>query len=537
MSFVDRISRLPRLGIGISTEFGASSVGIHPVRLRDAHPGVVDFLEIGADVDRGIDTDAADWVAHRWPTTWHFLDLNLEEPEDLDPAWLEATVRLARAAGAAWLCGDAGLWHVGPRDRGHGTLLPPILCDASARTMADAVTALRERSGFEVLPENPPAQVLIGDLHPLEYFGRMADRADCGLLLDVSHLAIVQHALRLPPTTLLDTFPVERVVELHVAGGSRFSAGERTFIDDDHGPHVVDAVWELLEVLLPRATALRAVVVECERNTPDEVLPLFARVRSAVRSAPGWQAPPVVPPSVPMPDDWAPVDHRKLQRTLFRMMLDPTVSPDHPWLRDVDRTALSADHGDRRRKQLLGNVALEFVHTVRTAPPFLDGFVSSPELHAALDSDAPLPLAFAAWAARVLPEGPWTALLALETAMAVARRTESHRPAAPLDRSPGTWVVTLPEGTVALADALQTGQEPPFAGTGLETVVILGTGPLGPGRTVTVEVVPEAIADLLRSCPLGPEGLSAFAARHGADDADVSDLVAGLVADGILTRG
>ncbi|MEQ1504460.1 MAG: hypothetical protein ABMB14_19630, partial [Myxococcota bacterium] len=148
MSFADRVARLPRLGLGLSTEHGAGASGLDPVALRDRRPDLVAFLELGADVARGLDADADAWIARGWPTTYHFLDLNLEEPEDLDPDWLAATVALARRSRAAWLCGDAGLWHVGPRDRGHGTLLPPILCAARVRTLADAVVALREASGL-----------------------------------------------------------------------------------------------------------------------------------------------------------------------------------------------------------------------------------------------------------------------------------------------------------------------------------------------------------------------------------------------------
>ena len=48
------------------------------------------------------------------------------------------------------------------------------------------VRRLRLDSGFEILPENPPAHVYLGDLHLLEYFARVAERADCGMLLDVA---------------------------------------------------------------------------------------------------------------------------------------------------------------------------------------------------------------------------------------------------------------------------------------------------------------------------------------------------------------
>ena len=43
-------------------------------------------------------------------------------------------------------------------------------------TAADNVLQMRERTGFEILPENPPSHVYLGDLHLLDYFARVAER-------------------------------------------------------------------------------------------------------------------------------------------------------------------------------------------------------------------------------------------------------------------------------------------------------------------------------------------------------------------------
>jgi uncharacterized protein (UPF0276 family) len=277
--FERRVAGLPRLGLGISTEYGARHQGLDVLAFRDAHPDTLQFLEVGADLERGIDDDAMAWARRGLPTTYHFLDVNLEEPEDVDDDWVRDTTRLARDVGAAWLCGDAGLWHVGPRDRGHGTLMPPILAPESADAVAESVRHLRERSGLEVLPENPPAHVYLGPMHVLDYFARVADRADTGLLFDAAHVAVFQHVRGHAPLDGLDGFPLDRIVEMHVAGGAPFEHGGGRFIDDDHGIDVLPATWAIVESVLPRATNLRAVVVEAERNRLSDVLPLFRRVR------------------------------------------------------------------------------------------------------------------------------------------------------------------------------------------------------------------------------------------------------------------
>ncbi|MFO0984788.1 MAG: DUF692 family protein [Planctomycetota bacterium] len=279
-AFAERLRALPWLGVGISTEFGARASGLDVLALRRARPELVQFLEIGCDLDRGADQDALAWAAAGWPTTYHFLDLNLEEAEDQDAAWVSGVTQLARRVRAAWLCGDAGLWHIGPRDRGHGVLMPPILTASSADHMASNVARLRAATGFEVLPENPPAHVYLGDLHLLDYFARVAERADAGLLLDVAHLAVYQRVCGHAPQTALDSFPCERVIEMHVAGGTPFSHQGKTFIDDDHGVSILPATWEIFAAVLARAPNLRAVVFECERNPLPDVLPVFARLQA-----------------------------------------------------------------------------------------------------------------------------------------------------------------------------------------------------------------------------------------------------------------
>ena len=278
--FAERVETLPRLGLGVSTEFGAfgDGTGLDVIALHERHPNWAAFLEVGVDLARGLDPVALAWSDRAWPTTYHFLDLNLESDASLEEAWLVGAAEHCETLSARWLCGDAGLWYLGRRDRGHGTLMPPILCEESAQRMAAQVRSLREVTGLEVLPENPPAHLYLGDLDLLDYFARVAEAADSGLLLDVAHLAIYQRTRGRAPTDGLDSFPLDRVVEIHVAGGSVFRHDGKTFVDDDHSPEPLPDTWEILGAVLPRTPFLRALVYECERNPLDAVAANFARL-------------------------------------------------------------------------------------------------------------------------------------------------------------------------------------------------------------------------------------------------------------------
>ena len=543
------------------------------------------LLEVGADLERGVDDAARACVRAGLPTTYHFLDLNLEESDDLDPAWIAEAQRLARELGAAWLCGDAGLWHIGPRDRGHGVLLPPVLTDASARALARNVRALREASGFEVLPENPPAHVYAGELHLLDYFARVSDLADAGLLLDVAHLAIYQRATGRAPTDGLDGFPLDRVVEVHVAGGTEFVHAGRRFIDDDHAPQPLPDCWEILEAVLPRTTNLRAVVYECERNRRAEVLPGFERLRDTIGGAfdaPSRSLTAAASTLRPEPIEiGAETRIRRVQRALVRMQHDAdfaarlhggdaaaiaSASLDAVgvgWLRALDLAAIAADRDGKRAAQLLRNVASEFRLCAAVGPAgdgdatWTRAFPRSPEFHAAIAGDASLPLAFAAFAdahAASASSRLFRALVALEVAMARARRddaTPSDPPRDALLLSSAARIVALPAGTFAAAARLgerldrgaAAGALPAFTPGEEEFVLIVADtqadARFGRLRPVRVEPLAESVAAFLQRArsPLDAHAQRIFAAEHDVDADDLAAVVAEYLTEGVLLRG
>ena len=273
---------LPRLGVGISCELDTGHrPGLDALQLRKKHHRWPSFLEVGADIMRGLDPHMLRWAAEKLPTTYHFLDLNLAEESDLDPEWVERTVAAAQRLGAAWLCGDAGYWHFGRRERTHELLLPPILSAPAADEMARAVARLQELSGYAVLPENPPSQVFLGDLHLLEFFGRVADQADCGVLLDCAHLAVYQLMTGRQPLDGFEDINLEHVVEIHVAGGTHRNHRGFPWVEDSHTVEPLPETWTIVDHVLANAPNLKAIVYECEHNAAVEVEANFQRLLQA----------------------------------------------------------------------------------------------------------------------------------------------------------------------------------------------------------------------------------------------------------------
>jgi uncharacterized protein (UPF0276 family) len=126
----------------------------------------------------------------------------------------------------------------------------------------------------------------VGDLHILDFFWRLCEAADTGLLLDCAHLALYQRLHGHDALTALDGFPLDRVVEIHVAGGSEADHAGFAWVEDDHGVDVLDDTWRIVGHIAAHAPNLKAVVVECERNPLDAVLPLFAETRRRLAGSP-----------------------------------------------------------------------------------------------------------------------------------------------------------------------------------------------------------------------------------------------------------
>ncbi len=288
-SFLDRVHALPHLGLGVSTEYGATDRvnALDPVALREENPAWAAFLEVGVEVSVGLDVHAVRWAERGWPTIYHFLDVNLDDPADFGPRWLDQVREVIEMLQPAWLCGDAGLWHFGRRDRGHMLLLPPVLMPEAVGPMADGLHTLRAATGLEILPENPPGSAFLGDLHLLDFFARVIEAADTGMLIDCAHLAMFQRARGLDPLTALDGFPCDRVVELHIAGGTVRDHEGFAWVDDDHGSEILPETWQIAEYLTARAPNLKAVVIECERNPIDVVRPLFGETAARWGAAAG----------------------------------------------------------------------------------------------------------------------------------------------------------------------------------------------------------------------------------------------------------
>lgn len=130
---------------------------------------------------------------------------------------------------------------------------------------------------FELSPETRERELL----------NEVLAAADCDLLLDLHNAYVSEVTGGLSLAGWLDALDLERVIEIHLAGGLESEPGwlpsGRRIRLDSHDDAVPAPVWTALESALPRCPRLRAVVLERHPDSLDaDRLPGFeADVRRA----------------------------------------------------------------------------------------------------------------------------------------------------------------------------------------------------------------------------------------------------------------
>ncbi|MCW2541517.1 MAG: hypothetical protein JWN95_3242 [Frankiales bacterium] len=143
-----------------------------------------------------------------------------------------------------------------------GLPMPLPFTDEVAELVGNRAAAVTRRFGLPFLLENSANYLPDLPVDPgwdeARLLTEISADARCGLLLDLYNLwtNCVNH--RLDPMRLLAGIPLDRVVEVHLAGGEERNG----LLLDSHSAQVSEPVWRLLEHVLLHAPNLAGVTVE-----------------------------------------------------------------------------------------------------------------------------------------------------------------------------------------------------------------------------------------------------------------------------------
>jgi uncharacterized protein (UPF0276 family) len=143
-------------------------------------------------------------------------------------------------------------------------LLPLPADEATALRVAGRIREAQDRLERPLAIENISYYLPIGQprLSEAQFVRLVCEEADCGLLLDVNNVCVNSKNFGFDVREMLAGYPLERVVQLHVAGHTRWDRFEMFL--DDHGATVEPTVHELMQWVVER---IGPVPVLLERDT------------------------------------------------------------------------------------------------------------------------------------------------------------------------------------------------------------------------------------------------------------------------------
>jgi uncharacterized protein (UPF0276 family) len=261
------LAGLPFLGVGL---------GYRPDLDRQiwANRTSIDWLELISEhylARPREQLDQAMRLRGAFPLVPHGVELSIGTPGELDPAYLDALAELVALVGAPWYSDHLCFTRADGIALGQLTPLPRTR--AVAADVARKAQQVQDRVGVPFLLENISYYIDIGiegQLSEAEFLTEVMEGCECGLLLDLANVFVNASNHGFSALEFLAALPLERVVQVHLAGGEESPDA----LLDTHSAPVPHEVFALLRHLVERAPNLRAVLIERDSDFPDDFLEL-----------------------------------------------------------------------------------------------------------------------------------------------------------------------------------------------------------------------------------------------------------------------
>jgi uncharacterized protein len=205
-----------------------------------------------------------DAIVERYPVVLHGVSLSIGSTDPLDRAYLAELRALRDRTRARWVS-DHLCW-TGVAGKNTHDLLPLPYTDEALRHVVARVRAVQDFLGAPLALENPSTYVehAGASMPEWEFLARVAEDADCAVLLDVNNVFVSAYNHGFDPAEYLAAIPFDRVVQFHVAGHTHHG----THIIDSHIGPVPDPVWRLLKIARDRSGPT-SVLLEWDAEIPS----------------------------------------------------------------------------------------------------------------------------------------------------------------------------------------------------------------------------------------------------------------------------
>ena len=246
-----------------------SGVGLRPPHypfILANHPNV-DWFEATTEnffETHGRPLHVLEQVRSHYPVVLHGVSLSIGSTDPLNRDYLKKWKALIDRIEPA-IVSDHLCW-TGVQGTNTHDLLPLPFTQEAAHHIASRVMEVQEFLGRRILLENVSSYVGYrhSEMKEWEFIAEVAQRADCGILLDLNNIYVNSYNFEFDPEEYVSHIPPERVGQFHLAGHS--NRGDYCF--DTHDALVIDSVWNLYRQALKRFGAVNT-LIEWDAKIPD----------------------------------------------------------------------------------------------------------------------------------------------------------------------------------------------------------------------------------------------------------------------------
>ncbi|WP_363351439.1 DUF692 domain-containing protein [Methylocystis echinoides] len=248
-----------------SLGFGLGLRPIYYPDLLEARPNV-EWLEIITEnylVPGGRPLAMLERVRAEYPIVMHGVSMSIASTDPLDFDYLKSVKQLADRFDPGWIS-DHLCW-TGINGVNLHDLLPVPYTFEALRHVVERIWRVQDYLGRRIAIENASTYVTFreSEMDEWTFIREMADRADCWLLVDVNNIFVSAFNHGFDAKQFVDAIPMDRVVQLHLAGHSDFG----THKIDTHAQPVCEEVWRLYERVCCRFGEI-STMIERDENFP-----------------------------------------------------------------------------------------------------------------------------------------------------------------------------------------------------------------------------------------------------------------------------
>jgi uncharacterized protein (UPF0276 family) len=262
------------------------------LRQRDTTPAR--FVEVAPENYLGVGGKRGRLLAmakERWPVVSHGLCGDFAGSGDVDDDLLAHVRGFLRQMGARWYSDHLCLTRVDGAET--HDLLPLPFTDEAVERSARRLETLQDRLGLPVAVENVSAYFRHAEdtMDEPTFVRRVVEESGCSLLLDVNNVYVNAVNFGFDPRAYVEALPLERVVQMHMAGHhveAADDAGRPVLVVDTHGAAIIDPVSDLFAYVIAafkqRGLVPAPVLLERDHHIPPlgELEAELARLQSIV---------------------------------------------------------------------------------------------------------------------------------------------------------------------------------------------------------------------------------------------------------------